>query len=76
MDTWDHIGEFEYQRETYDGYSIGKIILDIRRDFIEVETLYHKKGKNVSKVIKHGFMVQDGDVNIDDLLDKVYKMHI
>lgn len=71
----DYNGTFEYNRETYNGYSIGNIILDIRNDFIMVEVKYHQTHKNSAKVIKHGFQVKEGDVDIDALLEKIYKMH-
>jgi len=71
----DYKGTFEYNRETYNGYSIGNIILDIRTDFVMIEVKYHQTHKNSAKVIKHGFSVKGGDVDIDDLLDKVHKMH-
>jgi len=71
----DYFGDFEYNKETYNGYSVGNIILDIRSDFVMVEVKYHQTHKNSAKVIKHGFPVKQGDVNIDELLDKIYKMH-
>lgn len=71
----DYNGEFEYKHELYDGYSIGKVILDIRTDIVEVEVLYHQHYKKSLKVVKYPFKVQDGDVDIEDLLDKIYKLH-
>lgn len=76
MQVWDYTFDFEYQRERYNGYSIGKIILDLRTNFVEVETLYHQSHKNTSRVIKHGFNVEGGDVDIDALLNQIHKMHI
>tara|TARA_R110000822_G_scaffold83450_1_gene196575 strand:- start:53 stop:277 length:225 start_codon:yes stop_codon:yes gene_type:complete len=71
----DHNGSFDYKHETYNGYSIGKIILDIRTDKVEVEVLYHQPYKNSLKVIKHTFIVPNGEVDIEGLLDKIYKLH-
>ena len=71
----DYNGEFEYKKNIYSGYSIGKIILDIRTDIVEVEVFYHQHFKNSVKVIRHPFIVKDGDVDIEDLLDKIYKLH-
>lgn len=71
----DHRGSFEYKHELYDGYSIGKIILDIRTDVVEVEVLYHQRDKKSLKVVKHPFNVPDGEVDIEELLDKIYKLH-
>ena len=71
----DYKGEFEYKHELYDGYSIGKIILDIRTDIVEVEVLYHQAYKNSLKVIKHPFIVPDGEVDIEGILDKIKKLH-
>ena len=71
----DHKGQFEYKHDTYDGYSIGKIILDIRTDIIEVEVLYHQLQKKSFKVVKHPFNVPNGEVDIEALLDKIYKLH-
>jgi len=71
----DHKGQFEYKRELYDGYSIGKIILDIRTDIVVVEVMYQQSYKKSFKVIKHSFNVPDGVVDIEELLDKIYKLH-
>lgn len=71
----DHKGQFEYKHELYDGYSIGKVILDIRKDIVEVEVIYHQTYKNSFKVVKHPFQVPNGDVDIEELLDKIYKLH-
>ena len=71
----DFRGEFEYKHELYDGYSIGKVILDMRTDIVEVEVLYHQPHKKSVKVIKHPFKVPDGEVDIEALLDKIYKLH-
>jgi len=72
----DYNGIFEYQRETYNGYSIGNIILDIRTDIIQVEVIYHQKHKSSAKMIKHSFQVKGGDVDIDKILDKIHKLHV
>jgi len=71
----DYIGDFEYQRERHTGYSIGKIILDIRTNFIIVEVMYHQTHKKSAKLIKHGFPVKGGDVDIEELLNKIHKLH-
>ena len=71
----DYKGDFEYKHELYDGYSIGKVILDIRTDIVEVEVIYHQSHKNSLKVIKHPFNVPPGEVDVEDLLDKIYKLH-
>ena len=68
-------GDFIYHKERYTGYSIGKVILDIRTDIVEVEVRYHQDHKGSYKRILHPFKVEDGDVNVDDLMDKIYKLH-
>jgi len=70
----DARGDFIYKHERYTGYSIGKIILDIRTDIVEVEVLYHQQHKNSHKRLKHTFNV-DGEVDVEDLLDKIYNIH-
>jgi len=71
----DFRGVFEYKKQRFTGYSIGLITLDIRKDLIEVEVLYHLNNKKGFVVYKHPFIVEDGDVDIDMLLDKIYKLH-
>ena len=75
MTELDYNGQFEYKHELYDGYSIGKIILDIRTDIVEVEVLYHQRYKKSVKLIKYPFYDQQGEVDVEDLLDKIYKQH-
>ena len=36
----DARGDFIYKHERYTGYSIGKIILDIRTDIVEVDIIW------------------------------------
>jgi len=71
----DYKGEFIYNKERYTGYSIGKIILDIRTDIVEVEVRYYQDHKGSYKVIKHPFKVPPGEVDIEPLLDKIHKLH-
>jgi hypothetical protein len=71
----DYKGQFEYKHDLYDGYSIGKVILDIRTDIVEVEVLYHQPHKKSLKTIKHPFSVPQGEIDVEDLLDKIYKLH-
>lgn len=70
----DARGDFIYKHERYTGYSIGKVILDIRTDIVDVEVLYHQHHKNSYKRLIHTFNV-DGEVDVDELLDKIYKKH-
>ena len=72
----DYIGEFEYQRERFTGYSVGNVIVDLRTHFVIIEVMYHQTHKKSVKVVKHGYSIKGGDVFIDDLLDKINKMHI
>ena len=68
-------GKFEYKRELYDGYDIGKVIVDLRGNKVEVEVIYHQSQKKSLKVIKHPFQVDLEEVDIQDLLDKIYNLH-
>ena len=68
-------GQFEYKHELYDGYDIGKVIVDLRTNKVEVEVLYLQHHKNSSTMIKHPFNVNMEEVDINTLLDKIYKLH-
>lgn len=68
-------GHFEYKHELYDGYDIGKVIVDLRTNMVEVEVMYHQHQKKSLKLIKHPFQVNMEEVDINDLLDKIYKLH-
>ena len=71
----DHKGQFEYKHELYDGYEVGKIIVDLRTNKVEVEVMYHQYQKKSSTMIKHPFQVDMEEVDINTLLDKIYKLH-
>lgn len=71
----DYEGQFEYKHERYNRYSIGLISLDLRKNLVEVEVRYYKDGNNSYTMEKHPFKVI-GEVDIELLLDKIYKKHI
>ena len=71
----EYNGEFEYKHEIFTGYKIGKFIVDLREDLVEVEVYYHQPFKNSVKLIKHPFKVDMTEVDMNDLLDKIYKLH-
>jgi hypothetical protein len=70
----DANGVFTHKKETYTGYSIGKIILDIRKDIVDVEVFYHQEHKRSFKREIYQFN-GEGEVDIDDILDKIYNKH-
>lgn len=70
----DALGEFIFKREVYTGYSVGKFILDLRTDILEVEVFYHQEHK---KSIKREIFKFNGkgEVDIELILDKIYNQH-
>ena len=66
--------EFIYNKELYSGYSIGKIILDLRTDKVDIEVMYHQQHKKSCKRLIFTFN-GEGHVDVEDLLDKIYKKH-
>jgi hypothetical protein len=75
MNLLDYSGNFEYKHQLFNRYSIGKIIVDIRSNLVEVEVMYYKDGHNSYTIEKHPFKVV-GEVDIELLLDKIYKKHL
>jgi len=75
MNLLDYNGKFEYKHQTFDRYSVGKIIVDLRTNLVEVEVMYYKDGNNSYTMEKHPFNVV-GEVDIELLLDKIYKKHL
>ena len=70
----DAVGEFIFKREVCTGYSVGKLILDLRTDILEVEVFYHQEYKKSFKreIIKFN---GGGEVDIELILDKIYNQH-
>lgn len=71
----DYEGQFDYKHERYSRYSIGLILVDLRNNLVEVEVRYYKDKNNSSTIVKHPFKVV-GEVDVELLLDKIYKKHI
>jgi hypothetical protein len=70
----DANGVFTHKKQVYTGYSIGKIILDIRTDIVDVEVFYHQEYKNSFKREVYQFN-GEGEVDIEQILDKIYNKH-
>ena len=71
----DYEGQFDYKHQRYNRYSIGLISVDLRNNLVEVEVRYYKDRNNSSTMEKHPFKVI-GAVDVELLLDKIYKKHI
>ena len=70
----DAVGEFIFKREVCTGYSVGKLILDLRTDILEVEVFYHQEHKRSFKREIFKFN-GEGEVDIEQILDKIYNKH-
>ncbi len=70
----DAVGKFSYGHVEYTGYSVGKFILDLRTDILEVEVFYHQEHQNCFKREIHTFN-GEGEVDIEQILDKIYNKH-
>tara|TARA_R110000744_G_scaffold195354_1_gene314369 strand:+ start:331 stop:552 length:222 start_codon:yes stop_codon:yes gene_type:complete len=70
----DAVGKFTHKHEHYTGYSVGRFILDLRTDILEVEVFYHQEYKKSFKreIIKFN---GGGEVDIELILDKIYNQH-
>lgn len=60
--------------QEFAGYEIIGVEWMFRRDEFFVITEYFWKNKNIRRLIKHKFQAGN-DVNVDELIDKVHKLH-
>lgn len=60
--------------EEFSGYEIIGVEWLFRNNKFSVITDYFWKNKNIRRVIRHDFQVGN-EVNINELIDKVHKLH-